>query len=125
VQRKVIAPNDFHNLDEVENRLLDFQEYYQQIATPFEWKFTKADLEDLLDRIAAHENVQLHQPPNCHPQIRHRNSDPDHLVHYDDYLPAGFTGLHDAVSLMDLIEREDVRRAGIEAPVGHLLGDVL
>jgi hypothetical protein len=59
VQRKVIVPNDFHNLDEVENRLLDFQEYYQQIATPFEWKFTKADLKDLLDRIAAHENAQL------------------------------------------------------------------
>jgi len=59
VQRKIVAPNDFHNLDEVENRLLDFQEYYQQIATPFEWKFTKADLEDLLDRITAHENTQL------------------------------------------------------------------
>jgi DDE superfamily endonuclease len=28
VQRKVIAPNDFHKLDEVETRLLDFQQYY-------------------------------------------------------------------------------------------------
>jgi hypothetical protein len=61
VQRKVIAPNDFHNLDEVETRLLQFQDYYQQIATPFEWKFTKADLNDLLDRITAHQNTQL--PP--------------------------------------------------------------
>ncbi len=59
VQRKVVAPNDFHNLDELETRLLDFQQYYEQIATPFQWKFTKADLEDLLDRIAAHENAQL------------------------------------------------------------------
>ena len=55
----MLAPNDFHNLDEVETRLLEFQQYYQQIATPFEWKFTKADLNDLLERIAAHENTQL------------------------------------------------------------------
>jgi hypothetical protein len=55
VQRKVITPNDFHSLDEVQTRLLEFQAYYQQIATPFEWKFTKADLNDLLDRITAHE----------------------------------------------------------------------
>ena len=41
VQRKVVSPNDFHTLDEVEARLLDFQQYYEQIATPFEWKFTK------------------------------------------------------------------------------------
>jgi transposase-like protein len=36
VQRKVVSPNDFHTLDEVEARLLDFQQYYEQIATPFE-----------------------------------------------------------------------------------------
>jgi hypothetical protein len=59
IQRKVLAPNDFHNLDELETRLLEFQDSYQQIATPFEWKFTTADLHDLLDRITAHENAQL------------------------------------------------------------------
>ena len=59
VQRKVVTPNDFHNLDEVQTRLLEFQDYYQQIATPFEWKFTKADLDDLLARIAAHQNAHL------------------------------------------------------------------
>jgi DDE superfamily endonuclease len=57
VQRKVISPNDFHTLDEVEARLLDFQQYYEQIATPFEWKFTKDDLNALLERIAAHDNA--------------------------------------------------------------------
>ena len=40
-KRKVFSPNDFHTLVEVEARLLDFQQYYEQIATPFEWKFTK------------------------------------------------------------------------------------
>ena len=59
VQRKVLAPNDFRDLAEVESRLLDFQQYYQQIATPFEWKFTKSDLNALLERIAAHHNADL------------------------------------------------------------------
>jgi hypothetical protein len=59
VQRKVVSPNDFHTLDEVEARLLDFQQYYEQIATPFEWKFTKTDLNALLERIAAHEDAVL------------------------------------------------------------------
>jgi hypothetical protein len=59
VQRKVVSPNDFHTLDEVEARLLDFQQYYEQIATPFEWKFTKDDLNALLERIAAHEDAAL------------------------------------------------------------------
>jgi hypothetical protein len=69
VQRKVLAPNDFHNLDEVETRLLGFQQHYEQIGTPFEWKFTKADLENLLDLIAAHENAHSRQPRNRHPQV--------------------------------------------------------
>jgi hypothetical protein len=59
VQRKVVSPNDFHNLDEVEARLLDFQQYYEQIATPFEWKFTNTDLNALLERIAVHEDAAL------------------------------------------------------------------
>ena len=59
VHRKVFSPNDFHTLDEVEARLLDFQQYYEQIATPFEWKFTKDDLNALLERIAAHEHAAL------------------------------------------------------------------
>ena len=59
VQPKVVSPNDFHTLDEVEARLLDFQQYYEQIATPFEWKFTKDDLNALLERIAAHEDAAL------------------------------------------------------------------
>ena len=59
VQRKVLAPNDFHTLRELETRLLEFQDYYQQIATPFEWRFTKTDLNDLLARISAHKNAEL------------------------------------------------------------------
>jgi hypothetical protein len=52
VQRKVLTPNDFADLDEVEVRLLAFQAHYEQIATPFEWKFTRKDLNALLARTA-------------------------------------------------------------------------
>ena len=57
VQRKVVSPNDFPSLSDVESRLLDLQQHYEQIATPFEWKFTKNDLNALLERIAAHDHA--------------------------------------------------------------------
>ena len=55
IQRKILTPNDFGSLAEAEAGLLAFQDYYQQIATPFKWKFTKSDLDLLLKRLAAHE----------------------------------------------------------------------
>jgi len=58
VQRKVLTPNEFPDLRTVEKRLLDFQAYYETIAQPFEWKFTRADLDDLLVRLARHEQHQ-------------------------------------------------------------------
>jgi DDE superfamily endonuclease len=51
VQRKVLTPNDFTDLAEVEQRLLAFQHRYEQTAVPFDWRFTTADLEDLLRRL--------------------------------------------------------------------------
>jgi hypothetical protein len=51
VQRKVLTPNDFADLAEAETRLLGFQDHYEQIAQPFEWKFTSADLDALLAKL--------------------------------------------------------------------------
>ena len=51
-QRKVLTPNDFADLAAVEQRLLAFQRHYEQAATPFEWKFTRADLAVLMKRLA-------------------------------------------------------------------------
>jgi len=48
VQRKVLTPNDFPSLTAVAQRLLDFQTHYEQIAKPFQWKFTRTDLANLL-----------------------------------------------------------------------------
>jgi hypothetical protein len=50
-QRKVLAPNNFSDLDELERTLLAFSRHYEQIAKPFEWKFTRAKLHDLLARL--------------------------------------------------------------------------
>jgi len=53
VQRKVLTPNDFASLDEVADRLLAFQSGYEQIASPFEWKFTRDDLARLMRRLSS------------------------------------------------------------------------
>jgi len=48
VQRKVLTPNDFISLSAVAERLLSFQNHYEQIARPFEWKFTRVNLQELI-----------------------------------------------------------------------------
>jgi len=57
VQRKVVSPNDFTDLSQVEQRLADFQHRYNATATPFHWKFTADDLDDLLARLDQHEHA--------------------------------------------------------------------
>jgi hypothetical protein len=57
VQRKVLTPNDFVDLDEVAHRLLGFQRRYQQTAVPFDWRFTRDDLDDLLRRLDEKEQL--------------------------------------------------------------------
>jgi transposase len=54
VQRKVVAPNDFTNLDQVRDRLRAFEDRYNATAQPFQWKFTTSDLDDLLARLDRH-----------------------------------------------------------------------
>jgi hypothetical protein len=51
IQRKVLTPNDFSSLDEVSDRLIQFQDLYMQAAKPFEWKFTRRDLQELVRRL--------------------------------------------------------------------------
>ena len=54
VQRKALTPNDFDSLEALTDRLLDFGNHYRRIARPFDWTFTRADLDRLLTRINAH-----------------------------------------------------------------------
>ena len=51
LQRKLLTPNDFKSLKDLELHLMDFQRYYEQIAKPFEWKFTREDLTALLKKL--------------------------------------------------------------------------
>ena len=53
VQRKVLTPNDFASLVELEDRLLGFQARYEQRAQPFQWRFTRQDLAALLAKLQA------------------------------------------------------------------------
>ncbi|MGB8382687.1 MAG: IS630 family transposase [Dermatophilaceae bacterium] len=57
VQRKVLTPNEFTDLAEVESRLAAFEQRFNATATPFDWTFTAADLDDLLTRIDRHERA--------------------------------------------------------------------
>jgi hypothetical protein len=57
VQRKVLTPNDFLDLAEVTQRLLAFQRRYEQMAVPFDWRYTKTDLDRLLRRLDNHERL--------------------------------------------------------------------
>ena len=52
VQRKLLTPNDFSSLAQLENSLLTFQQHYEEIAMPFQWKFTRRDLAQLLNKMA-------------------------------------------------------------------------
>jgi uncharacterized protein YdaL len=53
VQRKVLNPNDFANLESLAERLLDFQYYWEVTARPFQGKFTRQDLTQLMDKLRA------------------------------------------------------------------------
>lgn len=55
VQRKVVSPNDFHDVAQIETRLSAFETRFNATANPFDWKFTATDLTDLLARLDAHE----------------------------------------------------------------------
>jgi len=60
IQRKVLTPNDFRSLGEVAQRLTDFERYFEAIARPFEWKFTRADLNALIARMRVRWTNGLH-----------------------------------------------------------------
>lgn len=53
IQRKVIKPSDIGDAGALAARLLAFQGRYNITARPFDWKFTRAGLNDLMRRIGA------------------------------------------------------------------------
>jgi hypothetical protein len=61
IQRKVLTPNDFADLDAVEERLRLYEALANQQPHPFEWQFTRAKLEALLKRLVVHEGLDYSQ----------------------------------------------------------------
>ena len=47
VQRTALTPNDFMTLDQICDRLAAFQTRCNAVARPFNWRFARADLDDL------------------------------------------------------------------------------
>jgi DDE superfamily endonuclease len=54
LQRKVLTPNDFANLDELRIRLRLYEELTNRRPRPFAWKFTRQELADWLKRALPH-----------------------------------------------------------------------
>ena len=55
IQRKLLTPDDFGDLDSLADQVLAFERHYNATARPFDWKFTRADLNQLLKRISRHD----------------------------------------------------------------------
>ena len=53
VQRKVLTPNEYASLDEVESRLRFYEGLINGDPQPFEWKFDREKLADFLQRLQA------------------------------------------------------------------------
>jgi hypothetical protein len=58
IQRKALSPNDFTDLEMVEQRLTRFENRYNAAAKPFKWKITTTDLTEFLDRLDRHQEAQ-------------------------------------------------------------------
>jgi transposase-like protein len=56
LQRKVITGGHFTDLGDLADKILSFQQHYNTAAEPFDWKFTKTKLRQLMQRLAVHIN---------------------------------------------------------------------
>jgi hypothetical protein len=59
VQRKAMTPNDFATLPQLARHLMDFAQHYRTLARPFQWTFTRAKLDRVLEKITRSESPQL------------------------------------------------------------------
>ena len=57
IQRKVLTPNDFANLEALRLRLALYEELSNRSPKPFAWKFDRPKLIELMAKIDAHEKL--------------------------------------------------------------------
>jgi len=60
IQRKLLTPDDFEDLDSLAAHILAFEQHYNAAARPFDWKFTRTDLNRLLVRLRRHDPAAPH-----------------------------------------------------------------
>jgi hypothetical protein len=77
---QIVTRNNFTSPGQIRDRFAAFQTRYNTVAQPFNWKFTRTDLNALLDRIDAHK-VQRS------PQLAALSLPPDELTGRDHYAP--------------------------------------
>jgi len=54
VERTLLTPSDFSDLDALRRGLMAFQNRYQRAAKPFKWAFTRRDLHVLIAKLRSH-----------------------------------------------------------------------
>jgi hypothetical protein len=73
IQRKVLTPNNFATLEEVEQRLLLYEALSNRQSRPFRWNFTRGKLLDLLHRIEhrkqANQQKTITQTTSCRENV--------------------------------------------------------
>jgi hypothetical protein len=55
IQRKFLTPDDFADLDSLAGQILAFERHCNATARPFDWTFTRTDLNRLLTRLGRHD----------------------------------------------------------------------
>jgi hypothetical protein len=64
IQRKVLTPNDFADLEEVEQRLRLYEELTNREPRPFDWKFNRGAMEAFLTKLEARRALAPTAPTN-------------------------------------------------------------
>jgi hypothetical protein len=65
IQRKVLTPNDFADLEAIRLRLALYEALSNQSPTPFQWKFDRTKLTALLAKIEARRMALADTPLHC------------------------------------------------------------
>ena len=118
LQRKALTPNDFPSLEALEERLQGFARHYETIAKPFEWKFTRKDLDSLLHRIDCARACK--QPCSKPRRIRARNMTHGHLAQQREdvyHLPAPMPSTLPVLRRHSLSGRQAPGNGSVDPPV--------
>ena len=65
IQRKVLTPNDFADLEAIRLRLALYEKLSNQHPTPFQWKFDRAKLTVLFVKLEARRRALADAQLNC------------------------------------------------------------